>query len=144
MAASLVRGASPFGTRPMMFAMVPIRFQAPVQTFGQHVMGEATKPAAVEREIKQTVQIPEILRQSIFDLTMFGEANEYVIGESTENVIVGDAMEESEILFIKRTWQPSVIRRKRKHGFLKKLSSADGRNVLQRRRAVGRHRLVPL
>jgi large subunit ribosomal protein L34 len=44
--------------------------------------------------------------------------------------------------FIKRTWQPSVIVRKRKHGFLKKMATPNGRKVLERRKRVGRHRVV--
>lgn len=42
---------------------------------------------------------------------------------------------------IKRTYQPSIIRKRRKTGFLKRQKSVGGRRVLARRRAKGRIRL---
>jgi large subunit ribosomal protein L34 len=42
---------------------------------------------------------------------------------------------------IKRTFQPSIIRKRRKHGFLRRQESVGGRRVLNRRRQKGRMRL---
>ncbi|MSU42116.1 MAG: 50S ribosomal protein L34 [Pedosphaera sp.] len=44
---------------------------------------------------------------------------------------------------MKRTYQPSKIRRQRQHGFRARMATKSGRSILSGRRRIGKVKLTP-
>ena len=47
----------------------------------------------------------------------------------------------ASLWLIKRTYQPSVLKRNRKHGFLRRTRTRNGQDTIARRVAKGRHKV---
>ena len=106
--------------RGLSFAMQPAFNQGSVIFHPRHETATYTGSSAYA--------VPAVSQVSL------GEMAESVIGTLLENL-------QSGIMFMKRTFQPSLLRRKRKHGFLARQATKKGRQILANRLAKGRSKL---
>lgn len=60
---------------------------------------------------------------------------------ATETAVASDSVLSWAIWLIKRTYQPSLLKKKRQCGYMKRKQTVGGRRILKRRRKKGRKRL---
>lgn len=130
---------------------------SPVQALWQRhqlVLGRHCVATAAESMYFVGLPLPRreiVPRKTLFHLTTscFENIGSVATTTSSSLITVGEKLVDSlqsllgdlSTWFIKRTYQPSIIRKRRKHGFRRRKESVGGRRVLKRRMAKGRIRL---
>ena len=116
-------------------------FQSQIQRLSSsanHVI--FTNPLRPEQSPSCMAMMPQQLHSVAVKLQVEA-ASMYSKVQTAVTCILQDILDIS-IWYIKRTFQPSILRRKRKHGFLQRHKTVGGRRVLKRRKLKGRVRLA--
>lgn len=78
---------------------------------------------------------PTTVTQSLYSMSMRETAKSQIFPSNSSSIFSW------AIWLIKRTYQPSLLKKKRQCGYMKRRQSVGGRRILKRRRQKGRKRL---
>ncbi|KAG7358641.1 50S ribosomal protein L34 [Nitzschia inconspicua] len=158
MAASTV-GKTPMSLVARMFSKHPIPKRYSLAVPFPPMQSPSTQILQVATTLHPTVSTASILTSSLCRLRsqmsqwcMFGmfptwnssfvvtKINPFVVKEAVSNS-TSTSIFSWALWLLKRTFQPSLLRKKRKCGYLTRRRTVGGRKILKRRKAKGRQRL---